>query len=250
MPRTLKRTAAKATRTKAKAESSLADEVDSALKWLKRHATRHTLNGMARYGIPSDNALGVSVADIRALAKQLGRDHELAGALWKTGVYEARMLTSFVDEPGRVTASQMDRWCRDFDSWAICDTLCFHLFDRTPFAWEKARQWSESPREFVKRAGFALMASLVVHDKAAPGPRFLAFLPLIEQGAHDERNFVKKAVNWALRCIGKRDLPLNRAAVAVAKRLALSEEPSCRWVGKDALRELASPKVRARLGCT
>jgi 3-methyladenine DNA glycosylase AlkD len=241
MPRAL----AKATRRTA--QHALADEVESALTWLKRHATRHTLEGMARYAIPSDNALGVSVADIRLLAKRLGKNHELAAALWKTGVYEARMLTSFVDEPSRVTSAQMDRWCRDFDSWGICDTLCFHLFDRTPFAWKKARQWSTSPREFVKRAGFALMASLVVHDKAAPGPRFLAFLPLIEQGAHDERNFVKKAVNWALRCIGKRDPALNAAAITVAKRLAQSEEASCRWVGKDALRELAGPKVRSRL---
>jgi len=233
--------------TTKKAQPSLADEVESVLTWLKRHATKHTLEGMARYAIPSDNALGVSVADIRVLAKRLGKNHDLAAALWKTGVYEARMLTSFVDEPSRVTSAQMERWCRDFDSWGICDTLCFHLFDRTPFAWEKARQWSTSPREFVKRAGFALMASLVVHDKAAPGPRFLAFLPLIEQGAHDERNFVKKAVNWALRCIGKRNPALNLAAIAVARRLALSKEASCRWVGKDALRELTSPKVRSRL---
>jgi 3-methyladenine DNA glycosylase AlkD len=233
--------------TKKKAQPSLADEVESALTWLKRHATKHTLEGMARYAIPSHNALGVSVADIRVLAKCLGKNHELAAALWKTGVYEARMLTSFVDEPSRVTSAQMDRWCRDFDSWGICDTLCFHLFDRTPFAWEKARQWATSPREFVKRAGFALMASLVVHDKAAPGPRFLAFLPLIETGAQDERNFVKKAVNWSLRCIGKRDAALNRAAIAVAKHLAMSPEASCRWVGKDALRELAGPKVRSRL---
>jgi 3-methyladenine DNA glycosylase AlkD len=239
------RAAAKA--TKKKAQHSLDDEVESALTWLKRHATRRTREGMARYGIPSDNALGVSVGDIRVLAKRLGRNHELAAALWTTGVYEARMLTAFVDEPERVTPAQMNRWCRDFDSWAICDTLCFHLFDRTPFAWEKARQWSASPREFVKRAGFALMASLVVHDKATPGPRFLALLPLIEQGAHDERNFVKKAVNWALRCIGKRDPALNLAAIALAKRLALSKEASCRWVGKDALRELANPKVCARL---
>ncbi len=246
MPRQIKRTSGKATIKKA--DGSLEDEVQSALTWLKRHATKRTRDGMARYGIPSDNALGVSVADIRTLAKRLGRNHELAAALWKTGVYEARMLTSFVDEPGRVTAAQMDRWCRDFDNWAICDTLCFHLFDKTPFAWEKAREWSNSPREFVKRAGFALMASLVVHDKAAPGPRFLAFLPLIEQGAHDERNFVKKAVNWALRTIGKRDLALNKAALEVSRRLAQSEEAACRWVGKDALRELASPKVRARLG--
>jgi len=241
------RAPAKATRKEA--QPALADqvEVESALTWLKRHATRHTLEGMARYGLPSDNALGVSVGDIRLLAKRLGKNHELAAALWKTGVYEARMLTSFVDEPDRVTAAQMDRWCRDFDNWGICDTVCFHLFDRTPFAWEKARQWSTSPHEFVKRAGFALMASLVVHDKAAPGPRFLAFLPLIEQGAQDERNFVKKAVNWALRCIGKRDLALNAAAIAVSKRLSQSKEASCRWVGKDALRELAGPKVHARL---
>lgn len=245
MPRQIKRTSEKAIIKKT--DGSLESEVQSALTWLKRHATIRTREGMARYGIPSDNALGVSVADIRMLAKRLGRNHELAAALWKTGVYEARMLTSFVDEPGRITAAQMDRWCRDFDNWAICDTLCFHLFDRTPFAWKKAVQWSASSHEFVKRAGFALMASLVVHDKAAPGPRFLAFLPLIEQGAHDERNFVKKAVNWALRTIGKRDLALNAAALAVAKRLAQSEEASCRWVGKDALRELASPKVRARL---
>lgn len=244
----MKRTPAKAIRKVA--DTSLKDEVQSALRWLKRHATKHTLDGMARYGLPSDNALGVSVADIRLLGKQLGRNHELAAALWKTGCYEARMLTSFVGEPGRITSAQMDRWCRDFDNWGICDTLSFHLFDRTPFAWKKAVQWSASPHEFVKRAGFALMASLVVHDKAAPGPRFLAFLPLIEQGAQDERNFVKKGVNWALRCIGKRDPALNRAAIAVAKRLALSKEASCRWVGKDALRELASPKVQLRLSRT
>ena len=137
---------------------------------------KRTREGMARYGIPADNAFGVSVADIRVLAKRLGRNHELAAALWDTGVYEARMLTSFVDEPARVTAAQMDRWCRDFDSWAICDTLCFHLFDRTPFAWKKVRQWSNSPREFVKRAAFALLATLVVHDKATPDPPFLRVL--------------------------------------------------------------------------
>jgi 3-methyladenine DNA glycosylase AlkD len=237
----LPRTAAKATRRKS--QPSTGADVESALAWLKRQSTKRTREGMARYGIPSDNALGVSVGDIHLLAKRLGRNHQLAAALWDTGIYEARMLAAFVDEPGKVTPAQMDRWCRDFDSWAICDTICFHLFDRTPVAWKKARQWSSSPREFVKRAAFALMASLVVHDKATPGTRFRTFLPLIEQGARDERNFVKKAVNWALRCIGKRDPALNLAAVAVAKRLAASKEAPCRWVGKDALRELTSPKV-------
>ena len=157
------------------------------------------------------------------------------------------MLACFVDEPERVTAAQMDRWCRDFDNWGICDTACFHLFDRTSFAWDKARQWSKSPSEFIKRAGFALMASLVAHDKSARDPQFLALLPLIEEGARDERNFVKKAVNWALRTIGKHSLNLNKVAVTTAKRLAASKEAAPRWVGKDALRELASPKVRARL---
>jgi 3-methyladenine DNA glycosylase AlkD len=239
-------------RTPAKAirktmEPTPEDEAQAAIAWLKRHSTRRTLEGMARYGIPSDNAFGVSVADIHALAKKLGRNHLLAAALWKNGCYEARMLACFVDEPERVTTGQMDRWCRNFDSWAICDTACFHLFDRTPFAWEKARQWSTSPSEFVKRAAFALMASLVAHDKAARDTQFLALLPLIEQGAHDERNFVKKAVNWALRAIGKHSSTLNAAAVKVASRLASSKESACRWVGKDALRELASPKVCSRL---
>lgn len=157
------------------------------------------------------------------------------------------MMAAFVDEPARVTKSQMNSWTADFDNWAICDTVCFHLFDKTPFAWEKARQWSKSPREFVKRSAFALMASLCVHDKAAANSELLSLLPLIEEGAHDERNFVKKAVNWALRTIGKRNLALNKAALVVSKRLAQSDEASCRWVGKDALRELASPKVQARL---
>jgi len=228
-------------------DSSVGNEVKVALTWLKRHSTKRTLAGMARYGLPSENALGVSVSDLHVLAKKLGRNHLLATALWKTGCYEARMLACFVDEPERVTAVQMDRWCRDFDNWGICDTACFHLFDRTSFAWDKARQWSKSPSEFIKRAGFALMASLVAHDKSARDLQFLALLPLIEEGARDERNFVKKAVNWALRTIGKHSLILNKAAVTTAKRLAASKEAAPRWVGKDALRELASPKVRARL---
>lgn len=232
-----------------KAERSLEDKVKTAISWLKRHSTRRTFKGMARYGLPSQNALGVSVADIHRLAKETGRNHQLAAALWETGCYEARMLACFVDEPERVTTKQMDRWCKDFDNWGICDTACFHLFDRTPFAWERARRWSNSSSEFIKRAGFALMASLVAHDKAANDAQFRSLLPFIEEGACDERNFVKKAVNWALRAIGKHSLPLNKAAVATAKRLASSKEASCRWVGKDALRELGGAKVRARLTC-
>ena len=204
--------------------------------------------GMARYGIRTERRVfGVSMGTLLPLAKRLGTDHALAAALWQSGCYEAQLLASMVDDPRSVTRRQMNAWAADFDNWAICDTACFKLFDQTPFAWEKARQWAASPREFVKRAGFALMACLALHDKGAPAKPFLAFLPLVEQGAGDERNFVKKAVSWALRGIGERSLALNAAAGATAKRLSQSEAAACRWVGKDALRQLASPAVRARL---
>lgn len=217
---------------------SIRQQADEAVAWLKQHATRHTLEGMARYGLPSDKAFGVAVGDIKALGKRIGRNHELAEALWKTGWYEARMLTSFVDQPERVTPAQMDRWCRDFDNWGICDTLCFHLFDRTPHAWAKVEQWSKSRDEFVKRAAFALLASLALHDKQAPDRPFVESLRWIERGAEDERNFVKKGVSWALRGVGRRNAALRVAAVTVAKRLSASPESAARWVGNDALREL------------
>jgi 3-methyladenine DNA glycosylase AlkD len=219
--------------------ASLRSEVQSTRAWLKRHATKKTRDGMARYGLPSDHALGVSVADIRALAKQIGRRHELAVELWKTGVYEARMLTAFIDEPARVTPAQMDRWCRDFDNWGICDTLCFHLFDRTPHAWKKIEKWAGRREEFVKRAAFALLASVALHDKKAADAPFIRSLPLIEQAAGDERNFVKKGVSWALRGIGKRNATLNVAANKLAKRLAGSPNAAARWVGKDALKDFS-----------
>jgi 3-methyladenine DNA glycosylase AlkD len=220
---------------------------DEVLTWLERRGTRRTVEGMARYGIEAKRAFGVTMGTLLALRKRLGRDHALSVALWESGWYEARLLAALVGDPQRVTRRQMNAWAASFENWGDCDTVCFHLFDRTPFAWEKARQWSTSPREFVKRGAFALMACLALHDKAAPDKYFLALLPLIEKGARDERNFVKKGVNWALRAIGRRNAALNKAAVAVAKRLALSEEASCRWNGKDALRELASPKVRSQL---
>jgi 3-methyladenine DNA glycosylase AlkD len=222
-------------------------DADSVLTWLKKHSSKRTREGMARYGIPADNASGVSVGDIRLLGKQLGRDHELALALWETGSYEARMLTPFVDEPARVTPAQMDRWCGDFDSWAICDALCFHLFDKTPHAWQKIAKWSNSREEFVKRAAFALLASVALHDKTAPGASFLKSFALIERAATDDRNFVKKAVSWALRGIGQRNPTLHAASVKLARRLAASPHPAARWIGKDALRDLATPASRRRL---
>jgi 3-methyladenine DNA glycosylase AlkD len=223
------------------------EQVREAVAWLKSHATRHTRDGMARYGLPSENAFGVSVSDIQKLGKLLGRNHELALALWKTGHYEARMLTAFVAEPERLTPAQMDRWCRDFDNWGICDTLCFHLFDRSPHAWKKVDEWSGRKGEFEKRTAFALLASLALHDKAAPDAPFVRSLRLIERGAEDDRNFVMKGVSWALRLIGRRNLALHAAALPVARRLAASKDAAPRWVGKDALRELTSPKVIARL---
>jgi 3-methyladenine DNA glycosylase AlkD len=226
---------------------SLEDEVQSALKWLKSHSSKATRDGMARYSIPSHKAYGVAYRDIKLLGKQLGRNHELAAGLWGTGVYEARMVASLVDDPSQVTPAQMDRWCKEFDNWGICDTMCFNLFDRTPHAWAKVTRWSNSKDEFVKRTAFALLWSLSVHDKRAGNEPFVNGLVLIERAADDERNFVKKAVNMALRAIGKRNRRLNAAAIAVARRLAGSPNAVARWVGKDALGELTSPAVIRRL---
>jgi 3-methyladenine DNA glycosylase AlkD len=214
---------------------------------LQKRASKKTKDGMARYGIPSANAFGVPVGAIKQLAKSLGKSHALAEALWKTGYYEARMLATFVDEHELVTSEQMDRWCRDFDNWAICDTACFALFDRTPHAFKKVAAWAKSQDELVKRAAFALLWGLTVHDQAAPAAAFLRCLPLVERAALDERHFVKKSVNMALRAVGKRSLELNRAALGVAERLAARPELPARWIGKDALRELKSAAVQKRL---
>jgi len=224
-----------------------APDVQAVLDTLKRQGSARYREGLARYGIDAPKAFGVSMAKVQLLAKRLGRNHALAAALWDTGWYEARLLVAFVAEPERLTSSQMDRWCRDFDNWAVCDTLCFHLFDRTPHAFGKVAQWSKRRDEFVRRAAFALLASLAGHDKSARDDAFLKCLPLIEPGAEDERNFVKKSVSWALRGIGHRNLRLHAAALAVAQRLAASPSATPRWVGKDALRDLTRPAVARRL---
>lgn len=221
--------------------------VADVVRELRRLSTQQTKDGMARYGIPSDKAFGVPVGVIRKLAERLGKSHRLAEELWRAGHYEARLLATFVDDPELVTEAQMDRWCRDFDSWAICDTACFALFDRTPHALGRVRAWSKSDREFVKRAAFALLASLTVHAKDVSEAQLLRCLPLIEAAAADERHFVKKAVNWALRSLGKKSPALHREAVALAERLAAATAPAPRWVGKDALRELRGASVQRRL---
>lgn len=221
-----------------------ANEVVAALRQL---ATEQTRDGMTRYAIPNDKAFGVLMGDLQKLAKQVGRNHDLALALWETGWYEARMITAFIDEPERVTKAQMDRWCREFDNWAICDTLCFKLFDRTPHAWSRVVQWSTKKDEYVKRAAFALLASLSGHDKSATDKQFLDCLPLIERAATDERNFVKKGVSWALRGLGRRNATLNKAALELAERLANSNDASSRWIGRDALRDLKGRVAQKQL---
>jgi len=224
-----------------------AADVAYALKWLERRGTKKNRDGMARYGIVAKKVFGVSMGTMQSLAKELGRNHALSQALWKTGWYEARMLASMVGEPERVTPAQMERWAKGFENWAVCDTATFVLWDRTPHAWSKVREWSERDEEFVKRAAFAMLASLTVHDKQVPDEQFFEGLVLIEREATDGRNFVKKAVNWALRSIGKRSPALNEAAVAVARRLADSQDPASRWIGKGALREITSPAITRRL---
>jgi 3-methyladenine DNA glycosylase AlkD len=202
---------------------------------------------MARYGITAAKVFGVSMATMQTLARRLGRRQALARALWRTGWHEARILTAFVGEPARLTAAEMDAWCRDFDNWAICDTMCMHLFDRSPLAWRKVGTWARRRAEFEKRAAFALLAALALHDRDAPEARFRAALPLIERAATDDRNFVKKGVSWALRALGHRSPALHAEAVALAGRLARSDDPTARWVGKDALRDLMRPAVVRRV---
>jgi 3-methyladenine DNA glycosylase AlkD len=225
----------------------VADDVREALTWLEKASTRRDLANLERFGITATRPFGVSMANLQILAKRLGRNHDLAAALWKTGRYEARMLAALVEEPSRVTPAQMDRWCRDFDNWGICDTVCICLFDRTPHGFGRVKVWATRRHEFVKRAAFALLAGLALHDKEAGDAAFVRCLPLIEAASSDERNFVKKAVNWALRAIGRRNVDLHAEALAVARRLSDGADAAPRWIGKGALRELTSPVVMRKL---
>ena len=203
--------------------------------------------GMARFGINLKNTLGVSVRDLRKIAKEVGHDHDTAQRLWHSGIHEARIVASLVDVAKLVTETQMEAWVKGFDSWDVCDLCCMNLFRKTHFAYRKAIEWSAREEEFVKRAGFALMATLAVHDKKENDSVFQEFLPIIEKGASDERNFVKKAVNWALRQIGKRNRVLNKLAIETAKQLQSINSKSTRWIALDALRELKSEKIQSTL---
>jgi 3-methyladenine DNA glycosylase AlkD len=220
-----------------------------ALQLLEDTADPRVAQGLARYGIvTADRVIGIKVGAIRAIAKTLGRDQVLAEALWDAGLYEARLLACFVADPKALTAESMDRWAAWFDNWATCDTACFDLFDKTPLAWDAVHRWAEDEREFVRRAAFALLASLALHDRKRDDAPFLAALPLIEAHAADDRNFVKKGVSWALRAIGMRNPALHAAAGALAEQLAASAAPAARWVGKDAARDLARPAARRKAG--
>jgi 3-methyladenine DNA glycosylase AlkD len=223
-------------------------DADAVLDRLRALARPGGREGMARFGINPDRALGVRIPDLRRLARELGRDHRLALALWRTGVHEARILASMVDQPDRVTRRQAERWVRDFDSWDLCDQVCGNLLEAQPWATEMAHRWAGRDEEFVKRAAFAVMAWRAVHARDAPDREFLDFLPVVEREAHDPRTYVKKATNWALRQIGKRNRRLHRAAIRTAERIGKQGSRPARWVAADALRELRGPKVLERLG--
>ena len=214
---------------------------------IKSQANSENVAGMARFGINPANTYGVSIPILRKMAREIGKEHELALELWASGIHEARLLACFIDRPDMVTGEQMEGWVKDFDSWDVCDQCCSNLFDRTPVAHQKAVAWCEREEEFVRRAGFVLMAALSVHDKKAPDEAFIKFLPLMKKYAADERNFVKKAVNWALRQIGKRNLNLNEMAVKTAGEIKQIDSKSARWIAGDAIRELTGEKVQRKL---
>ena len=219
---------------------------DQIIVQLKSQADPAAVEGMARYGINPDNTLGISIPTLRGMAREIGKDHQLAGELWNSGIHEARILASIIDDPNQVTEEQMERWVADFDSWDVCDQVCSNLFDKTTFAYQKAIEWSGDEAEFIKRAGFALMAALAVHDKQAGDERFEPFFPIIVRQATDGRNYVKKAVSWALRNIGKRNRHLNTRAIEVARKIEQKDSKVARWIANDALKELKDDRILSR----
>lgn len=223
------------------------DRLDAALERLQAHARPGELAGMARFGIVGEGRLGLSMPAMRQIARDLGRDHALAVQLWATGIPDARIVAGMVADPARLTSRQMDAWAQGFESWDVCDQVCGSAFLASPQAWAKVAEWATRPETFVRRAAFSLLATLAVHDKAADNAAFFHPLALIEAAAGDDRNFVKKAVNWALRNIGKRNPALNQAAIEAARRIQAQGSRSARWIAADALRELTGDAVQARL---
>jgi len=221
--------------------------VEDVLERLKGKARPDQLEGMARYGMAVEQRLGVSVPDLRKLSKELGKDHELALSLWKTGIAEARIVAAMIGDPQGLTEEQMEDWVKDINSWDVCDQVCMNLFEKSPLAWKKIHDWSNRQEEFVKRTAFSLIACIAWHDKKADDAKFMESFPVIMQGAMDERNFVKKAVNWALRNIGKRNRNLNKAAIATSKEIQRLDSKTAHWIAADAIRELESKAVQRKL---
>ena len=221
--------------------------VEDVLRKLRARARPSQLEGMARYGIAVEKRLGVPIPDLRKIAKEIGQNHRLAVELWQTGIDDARILASMIDEPKKVTEEQMEKWVLDFNSWDVCDQVCMKLFEKTPLAWKKIHDWSLREEEFVKRAAFALIACLAWHDKWSEDQKFAKLFPVIKSASTDERNCVKKAVSWALRNIGKRTPYLNTQAIKVARELLQNDSKASRWIGKNTIRELESEPVQRRL---
>ncbi len=221
--------------------------VDQILAKLESLGVEEDRAGMARFGINTDKAYGIRIPELRKMAKKIGTNHELAQALWNTEMHEARILASMIDDPKRVCEAQMEAWVKDFNSWDLCDQVCGNLFDKTELGFEKAIEWAGREEEYVKRAGFAIMAWAAFHVKTAPNSMFEDYFPIIIREATDERNFVKKAVNWALRNIGKRNLALNAKSIETAREIEQIEDKTAKWIAGDAIRELISDKVQARL---
>ena len=217
------------------------------IKKLKSLSNSKNVEGMARFGINPKKTLGIGIPVLRKMAKEIGKNHKLALELWDSGIHEARILAGFIDEPTKVTERQMEKWVKDFDSWDVCDQVCSSLFDKTDFVWKKVEEFTGRKREFVKRTGFTLMACLAVHDKKAQDKDFIKLLPIIKKEATDERNFIKKAVNWALRQIGKRNKNLNKEAIKMAQEILKIENKTARWIASDAIRELTSSSIQKRL---
>lgn len=220
--------------------------IQSILDRLQSMANPEALNGMRRYGITTEKRLGISIPNLRALAKEIGKNHDLALQLWEKEIDEARILSSMIDEIDQISEEQMDQWVKDFNSWDVCDQVCQNLFDKTAMAKQKALEWSNSDEEFVKRAGFVLMARLAVVNKKAEDDFFMDFFPIMIRECDDDRNFVKKAINWALRQIGKKNRSLNSQAIKIAEEMEQLESKNAKWIAKDALRELKSDAVQKR----
>ena len=222
-------------------------QFEEVLDRLKTLANPEAVDKMKRFGITANNTYGVSIPDLRILSKEIGKNHPLALKLWSSGIHDARLLASLIDDPKKVTEQQMESWAQDFNSWDICDQCANNLFRKTQFAYQKVAEWSSRKEEFIKRTGFAILASLAVHDKKKEDKEFIKFLEIIKREATDERNFVKKAINWALRQIGKRNLNLNRKAIETATEIKTINSKSAKWIASDAIRELTSEKIQKRL---